>query len=570
MWKNYNITNINNANNNFFNLIFELMKTNFFKKAAYLVLAAGIALTSCSDDDLNGVNGGEEENSGSFDESQYEKGYLSMSFLNTVNSGLRTLGAGDTEVGRADESKVKRALVVLYVPDGSSSYKVAYQFDLTETINTPTHTMQARQVAKTDYKVAVFLNYTSAIKSATEVGDLLSDINAVVTLTGVTDFTGAGYDEFLMSNFAGLVDVPTAYIKDTKPAAEAAPVHVYVERAVAKVIFALKDGFGTANAHVSAMSWQIDVTNKSSYWMRKQTKMLSDLDPATTAIIDEPANLSPIDRDRTYAEDPNFETTSWASWNYRTSVEGATGLTEPTRPLSNFYNYTAIGNITRTAKEISSVDLDAVADWVYVPENTMVAEEQWEDVTTSILFKATIIPAKTVLDVTLGTASYYVYNNKVFSAVELESINDGTFLYNDGTNDFTWAQYVAVNSDLKDLQALLQKKATRDAILGNGNTDYSSVPTASVKYEGLTFFKDGVNYYNIPIRHFSDLLQSTKMAYGRYGVVRNNVYKITLNSINNFGDIVIPDKGNPDDKYDWLSVRFEILPWVIRTQSVDL
>ena len=58
------------------------------------------------------------------------------------------------------------------------------------------------------------------------------------------------------------------------------------------------------------------------------------------------------------------------------------------------------------------------------------------------------------------------------------------------------------------------------------------------------------------------------MAYGRYGIVRNNWYRLTLNKIAGPGSIDIPDPDGPDDKDQFLGVSIEVLPWLTRDQGV--
>lgn len=569
------------------------MKSEFFKKIVLMVLVVGTALTSCSDDHDN-------LNDPGTDQGKYEKGYLSMSFINTaISNNLRSAGtrAASTEPGIVNESKVNNGLVVLY---NTATNKVAYQFDLIEIATTPVpssgiYTTEAREVnAALTYKVAVFLNYSQALKNATEVGDDITDVtNNVVKFTnGVTDFiegsTSGTYDNFLMCNFAGLVDVDVIHIKDTPKEAKDNPVHVYVERAVAKVILTLDPALSSnVGVTVKDVKWEVDVLNNFSYWMRKQTSMLKD---GTNSGVTVPeADVTPSMRDLMYAEDPNFKETSWEYWysqyvlgntlTWNTAKPWTTPVSPVVSPSSNQksymdaqYTYKTAANITRVAKVGIDTNADAASEWAYVPENTMVAEEQWEDATTSVLVSAVINPGKTALsETTLNDGdSYFVYRERVFSADELAKIDSDDNDIDGKGND--WDAIEAANPDLAGLQVFLQRKDVKKAITGSETGVYTSLTAASssVKYGALSFYKGGLNVYNIPIRHFSDILQSKHMAYGRYGVVRNNVYKLTLKSIKNFGDIDIPDKGNPDDKSSWLSVEFEILEWVIREQGVEL
>ena len=59
---------------------------------------------------------------------------------------------------------------------------------------------------------------------------------------------------------------------------------------------------------------------------------------------------------------------------------------------------------------------------------------------------------------------------------------------------------------------------------------------------------------------------------GRYGVVRNNSYVITLNSVTAPGKPVIPTPTNdPDDtKKYYLQTTVQIMDWAVRNNSIDL
>lgn len=80
---------------------------------------------------------------------------------------------------------------------------------------------------------------------------------------------------------------------------------------------------------------------------------------------------------------------------------------------------------------------------------------------------------------------------------------------------------------------------------------------------GLKFYKDGYSYYLVPIRHFDDRQQPKIGAYGRYGVVRNHLYKITINSVSAPGYLEVPKPEDvPVDKVPtYISANVTVLPW---------
>lgn len=100
---------------------------------------------------------------------------------------------------------------------------------------------------------------------------------------------------------------------------------------------------------------------------------------------------------------------------------------------------------------------------------------------------------------------------------------------------------------------------------------------------GIDYYKDGICYYVARIRHFADDADEdntpswTSGAYsekhlGRYGVVRNNWYELTVDAVSGPGEPVIPDPEDvPDDEEEQhIKCSIKILKWAKRTQSVKL
>jgi hypothetical protein len=127
----------------------------------------------------------------------------------------------------------------------------------------------------------------------------------------------------------------------------------------------------------------------------------------------------------------------------------------------------------------------------------------------------------------------------------------------------------------------------------------------------LSFYKGGVSYYNVRIKHFGDyetpwsatgnhiagggdgvneiyfgvpktgtptdaqVLTAQKRFLGRYGVVRDNWYKLSVDQIGKIGDAEPVDPSTttpdtPDDEIEnFIAVHVHIIPWVLRQQSVQ-
>lgn len=143
--------------------------------------------------------------------------------------------------------------------------------------------------------------------------------------------------------------------------------------------------------------------------------------------------------------------------------------------------------------------------------------------------------------------------------------------------------------DKDDLQAATAKAIT-DAL------------AAALPNYVISFHKDGVAYYNARIQHFGEYEtpwslsvpfqtvipgttieqiygtdpEATARFLGRYGVVRDNWYKLTVDKVMHIGSaepIDVSSDGNkdiPDDQIDnYIAVHVHIIPWVIRNQSVN-
>lgn len=183
--------------------------------------------------------------------------------------------------------------------------------------------------------------------------------------------------------------------------------------------------------------------------------------------------------------------------------------------------------------------------------------------------------------------------------VELTNSDGTTKVTLDGTgdaiSDFTKAgNYTLTSIYVKDASASKFKSGVVPDKLKSTNT---ALINAIKKNVGtVSYYKDGVAYYYVLIRHFDDsqtpwdadklaeedLSGSYPDSYqsktaeenwlGRYGVVRNNWYQVNVTGIAQIGDAeapVIP--GKPDDtREQWIKAEINVLSWAVRTQDAVL
>lgn len=136
------------------------------------------------------------------------------------------------------------------------------------------------------------------------------------------------------------------------------------------------------------------------------------------------------------------------------------------------------------------------------------------------------------------------------------------------------------------LEVRLKEDINPYQIEGDAVTDASdAVKTAITKAltdNPPTVYYKGYCYYVVPIRHFAkdEVADYTGGEYqpnhlGRYGIVRNNYYQITINDITQPGEpitdpTVDPSTDKDDETNYWINVSIKVLSWKVRTQEVIL
>lgn len=107
--------------------------------------------------------------------------------------------------------------------------------------------------------------------------------------------------------------------------------------------------------------------------------------------------------------------------------------------------------------------------------------------------------------------------------------------------------------------------------------DFVSVPVEELRAKGIKVYEDGVMYYTYFIRGTNNNANHFYNSENYYGVFRNSVYKLTVNSIKNIGDDVpgggTVDPENPGPPIDadeaYIEVSVTVNPWVLNTIGID-
>lgn len=255
----------------------------------------------------------------------------------------------------------------------------------------------------------------------------------------------------------------------------------------------------------------------------------------------------------------------------------------------------------------------------YVQENTTSAEASLNGYSTGAIFKATYVPAKiTVINAkedvvepenvtnykSFGASTsatdaptFYVYNNVAYN--ELETIfADHVRKYQTEAEDRKKVDYssfnatniaklskddfmkskVAISDDPFGYLAYLKGKAG-DATDGSWtgtfatNDDFATYLTtddckAAIK-ETIKKYTNGECYYPYWIRHANND-KANVMGIMEFGIVRNNIYDLTIEGISGFGlsSTDVPDPDTPDEEKNYyLKVNLFVRDWVVRSNS---
>lgn len=466
------------------------------------------------------------------------------------------------------------------------------------TVDATSHELTfASNVTPGDYATTKnFVNFSKAIASTSTDGKTPFAANVATNGIFMTNAPlctkpGGATDPGTDAEVKTLADV-TDNIYTTEAEAKSKPAaEIYVERAVAKVTVHSGNGTLEANKDKAASkisytlnSWAVDNTNKKSYIVRQYDKSWNSINSNKVTAADAskyrfvwstPVNPNATDANKLYrtafAQDPEYETTTANAANYNRNMTMSTDF----------------GNEHPQ----------------YCNENTFQVTAQNQDQTTRVVLGVKMsAPGTTTYDADLYTVNdnKEVVYTKATLAERLKNIllNEPTVktwadAHTNVSLDITFNEDEAGKTTIKEatLKGKTAPSAADETFAGTFTTNFDKALPNIVRYKG------GVAYYAVRIKHFGDtdtpwnkegqdvkpggnsLIYPNPSAgasdgwfLGRYGVVRNNWYDISVNKIQTLGDATIPAFTNdPDDVLEnYISVSINVLSWSKHTQDADL
>ena len=530
-------------------------------------------------------------------------GYATFTINLPSVSGTRAADAGGAQMdeGTANEYAVKSATALIFQKYGSDegSYKFVesvtlpidgWTDDSTPGITTTSKKLVAKLTnvdTKNDYSVLILLNKKNV--NLPTVGQSYNDWNSKNILTpSVTDW--AGSDGFYMANAplkgsaaspATLVpiDKNKIYASETEannPANDCAAT-VYVERGVAKMTVAnpgtktVKDK-ATSNdtqSKVTFSKWALDITNKKTYAVHNIDGLSTDF----PAIWTTPRFIGTNSRVY-WGKDPNY------------NLDNLNKKEADRKAEFNFIKATS--GINKTFKESA-----------YCLENTFNLTNMYQGQTTRVIFKATYTPkddaGKPLAEsdgtfYTIGNMTTILKEADLKKAVDAAATSVLSGCTVDYTNLKTEGSHVITLADIKDStdKTLVADKdysgKTGTQIVKEINDKLGLIDGAghAEAMVGINTYAQGVTYYIARVKHFGSLTPwnsgesygTNNLKYlGRYGMLRNNWYELTVGNVYGPGYPGVPpvDPNQPDDENEkYLSVSVKILSWAKRSDTVDL
>lgn len=466
---------------------------------------------------------------------------------------------------------------------------------------------------KCDYYALVILNNeaTAGNKVTTPTAttetygawNVAAKVNADNLLDNAKGFYMANAPQFTAKNVEPTTLVAIKGIYRTKEEAQSkAATTIHVERGLAKVTVGKGTGddyFTGAKASGSKYSkddvkitkWALDVTNTKSFpvhvtsGLKDGTTSEGETVPAYAEIwSNTPATAGTIAATSRFVSQLSatgaFNRVYWGiDPNYSTKY---------TTPEECKGAFNILGNAKITGD---------VAKPQYCLENTFDIDHMMQGQTTRVVFKATYTPN----GFNEGDTFYKIGNStdlwkKADLEAQIKAKAQEVLVAKDPTKDPTKVT-VALNAADNNIEETAGTK-----ILTEDNVLYDGVKVSTIEINaineklglkaavgtdpivGIATYASGESYYIARIKHFGDDLTPWNPGdknydgnnlnwLGRYGVLRNNWYDLTVNSISGPGYPDVPEvKPNTPDDEDtkYISVSVKILDWAKRSQKVDL
>lgn len=554
-------------------------------------------------------------------------GYMAVKVNMPAQPGSRA--ANDNfDDGTVNEYEVTDGALLLFTgsDEASAQFVAAYDLGMKDPVNDSdndnitTSFLEAVKVQNVDVQgnlyALVMLNYkdvatvdanapANLVVEGNAFAGTFTDFNALISGHAFHRGSGKSAEYFFMTNApiankqGGLVspaglDVTTLTLLNenclypTEAEAKASPAgSVFVERAVAKATL----GVAATQANVEgkvlkieSVEWALANTENTSYVVRN--------------LGDQSYNL--------------FTSGKLSTPNYRFIGHTAIGTTaiQPVTALYRTYwcvdpAYSVDKTYTEVAGSFVGTDVP-----LYCHENTFtVANQNYKNTTRAVLkvkyeggsFWTVNDRQDKIYDNFNDAKSFsdtFIYESQAVIDAIKDAMNAGQSVGIDWIKENVEITYALDGNGIQKVTDIAFKAVTTGDVFKAQPTFRDGAKEALIaktnEYYSIAEYTDGVSYYDLRFQHFGNDLtpwtaptagktDNTSDSYpglsaedylGRYGMVRNNWYDVSVNSFKRLGLPVIPNANveTPDDNVNnelWLAFKVNILSWAKRTQNQD-
>lgn len=534
--------------------------------------------------------------------------YVSLSFASQQSTPTRSNPTGGEtgdgqEKGQANENEIKSAVAFFYQGSGTDGVNSSGTTPImaVATFNVGSYTEPGNGIDRTytttpqqvdlddgTYNVLVVANPGADWWTGQSL--TLADVRNHIQTTAWTA-SGSDYSDFVMTSAAD-----ATLTLNSNPESDPAKATVNVERMAARLDYKAEASYPCTDPAYTGATVEITgaalVNNLTagSYMLKR---VASTVDGVPTYLGDETADAGV---QTNYVLDP--WTAVKTSANNSFTIGGEANKTakdlygEWFGNISQDPNYWA--DYVQPGIEVS----DGTEQWQrigYTLENTTAAEEAGKRYSTGVVFKAKFHPQ--------GVANYtdeetfFAYGTKIYASMEdmmagfygskfddLDNITScatwgdvkqfitSTLLTNDPSGYNKYLEGLAEGKDDSETVANASSLTWGNYMLNecgyskdeNGKVvldQNGKVTRIALQPYGTRTYEDATCYYTWWVRHSNDN-DDTKKGIMEYAIVRNNIYKLTVNSVYSLGGEVPEEESLIVDVYvnDWLLLDNETLP----------
>ena len=534
--------------------------------------------------------------------------YVSLSFASQQSTPTRSNPTGGEqgdgqEKGQANENEIKSAVAFFYQgsgtdgvnSDGSTKIMAVATFNVgsyTEPGNgiDRTYTTTPQQVDLDDgtYNVLVVANPGADWWTGQSL--TLADVRNHIQTTAWTA-SGSDYSDFVMTSAAD-----ATLTLNSNPESNPATAEVNVERMAARLDYKAEASYTCTDPAYTGATVEITgaalVNNLTagSYMLKR---VASTVDGVPTYLGDETPDAGV---QTNYVLDP--WTAGKTSANNSFTIGGEANKTAKDLYGEWFGNISQDPNHWADYVQPGIEVSDGTEQWQrigYTLENTTAAEEAGKRYSTGVVFKAKFHPQ--------GVANYtdeetfFAYGTKIYASMEdmmagfygskfddLDNITScatwgdvkqfitSTLLTNDPSGYNKYLEGLAEGKDDSETVANASSLTWGNYMLnecGYSKDEHGKVildqndkvTRIALQPYGTRTYEDATCYYTWWVRHSNDN-DDTKKGIMEYAIVRNNIYKLTVNSVYSLGGEVPEEESLIVDVYvnDWLLLDNETLP----------